>query len=108
MKETNWTAHSGADGTLDNSLQFIRYALGTQADALEVDIRRHPCTGELVLGHDAVGEHPLTLREVFEQAGRHPSMKINCDLKEPALERQVLALAEQTGMTQRQIGRAHV
>ena len=103
MKQTNWTAHSGADGTLDNSLQFIRYALGTQADALEVDIRRHPCTGELVLGHDTVGEHPLTLREVFEQAGRHPSMKINCDLKEPALERQVLTLAQQSGMTDRLI-----
>ena len=103
MKQTNWTAHSGADGTLDNSLQFIRYALGTQADALEVDIRRHPCTGELVLGHDTVGEHPLTLREVFEQAGRHPFMKINCDLKEPALERQVLTLAQQSGMTDRLI-----
>ncbi|MGM9676975.1 MAG: glycerophosphodiester phosphodiesterase [Butyricicoccus sp.] len=103
MKQTNWTAHSGADGTLDNSLQFVRYALGTQADALEVDIRRHPCTGELVLGHDTVGEHPLTLREVFEQAGRHPSMKINCDLKEPALERQVLTLAQQSGMTDRLI-----
>lgn len=103
MKQTNWTAHSGADGTLDNSLQFVRYALGTQADALEVDIRRHPCTGELVLGHDTVGEHPLTLQEVFEQAGRHPSMKINCDLKEPALERQVLTLAQQSGMTDRLI-----
>ena len=103
MKQTNWTAHSGADGTLDNSLQFVRYALGTQADALEVDIRRHPCTGELVLGHDTVGEHPLTLREVFEQAGRHPFMKINCDLKEPALERQVLTLAQQSGMTDRLI-----
>ena len=103
MKQTNWTAHSGADGTLDNSLQFVRYALGTQADALEVDIRRHPRTGELVLGHDTVGEHPLTLQEVFEQAGRHPSMKINCDLKEPALERQVLTLAQQSGMTDRLI-----
>ena len=103
MKQTNWTAHSGADGTPDNSLQFIRYALGTQADALEIDIRRNPCTGELVLGHDTVGEHPLTLREVFEQAGRHPFMKINCDLKEPALERQVLTLAQQSGMTDRLI-----
>ena len=89
MKQTNWTAHSGADGTPDNSLQFIRYALGTQADALEIDIRRNPCTGELALGHDSVDEQPLTLREVFVQASGHPVMKINCDLKEPALERQV-------------------
>lgn len=103
MKQTNWTAHSGADGTPDNSLQFIRYALGTQADALEIDIRRNPCTGELALGHDSVEEHLLTLREVFVQASGHPVMKINCDLKEPELEQQVLALAEQTGMTQRLI-----
>lgn len=31
------TAHSGADGTKENSLEFVAYAMQTGADALEVD-----------------------------------------------------------------------
>ena len=34
------TAHSGADGTKENSLEFVAYAMQTGADALEVDVRR--------------------------------------------------------------------
>ena len=33
------TAHSGADGTKENSLEFVAYAMQTGADALEVDVR---------------------------------------------------------------------
>lgn len=103
MKQQLWTAHSGADGLPDNSMLFVRYALRTQADALEVDVRRHPVTGELLLGHDTIGENPVTLREVLEEAAAHPSMRVNCDLKEPHLEREVLRLAQQTGMQPRLI-----
>lgn len=101
MKQQLWTAHSGADGLLDNSMLFVRYALRTQADALEIDVRRHPNTGELVLGHDASGS--VTLREVFLEAASHPTMRVNCDLKEADLEQDVLQLAQQTGMKQRLI-----
>ena len=31
------TAHSGADGFPDNSLVFVRHALASGADALEID-----------------------------------------------------------------------
>ena len=36
---TNITAHSGSDGTPDNSMEFVHYALTTSADALEIDVR---------------------------------------------------------------------
>lgn len=39
MGETMITAHSGADGTKENSLEFVAYAMQTGADALEVDVR---------------------------------------------------------------------
>lgn len=39
MGKTMITAHSGADGTKENSLEFVKYAMQTGADALEVDVR---------------------------------------------------------------------
>lgn len=87
------TAHSGPDGTLDNSLENILYVLQTNADAMELDIRRDQ-KGELVLSHDPVkdGDKPLTLKEAFEIISQHPTMKINCDLKVGNLEHDVYKL----------------
>ena len=35
--KTQITAHTGAEGRPDNSLEFVSYALACGADALEVD-----------------------------------------------------------------------
>lgn len=94
------TAHSGADGTPDNSLDYVRYALQSGADALEVDVRRQD-GGVLSIGHDMVGEASPALREVFKLAVLHPSMKVNCDLKEAGLEEEVRGLARECGMAGR-------
>lgn len=102
-KRTLITAHSGADGTPENSIAFVRYALTTDADAFEVDVRREK-DGTLVLSHDALcGEHYPTLHEALMLLKKHPSMKINCDLKEPGLEAAVLKLAEQMQLSDRLI-----
>lgn len=95
------TAHSGADGTPDNSLAFVRYALETQADAFEVDVRR--TDAGLTLSHDAAGEGAPLLSEAMALAAAHPSIKINCDLKEPGLERETARLAETFGLAGRLI-----
>ena len=42
------TAHSGCDGTPDNSMEFVRYALASEGNCLEADIRRNR-DGELIL-----------------------------------------------------------
>lgn len=94
IRNVEITAHSGADGTPENTLAFVRYALTTEADNLEVDVRKHPETGNLMLGHDNLKEDAPALKEAFELLKTHPSMKINCDLKEAGLEKMVLALAE--------------
>ncbi len=103
IRNVELTAHSGADGTPANSLAFVRYALITEADSLELDIRRHPETGELMLGHDSVGADSFTLREAFLLLKTHPDKKVNCDLKEAGLENAVLCLAEDCGVRDRLI-----
>lgn len=94
------TAHSGADGFEDNSMDYVRRALGSEADIFEIDVRRG-ADGELRLGHDeADGRLPL-LGEVFELAAAVPGKRVNCDLKERGLDEEVCALAAERGMAGR-------
>ena len=84
------TAHSGCDSTPDNSMDFVRHALQLQVDALEVDVWRK--CGKLILSHDEPVDmnHPL-LEEVFALVKEHPSMMVNCDLKEKGLDAKTAA-----------------
>lgn len=100
--ETLITAHTGADGRPDNSLEFAAYALGCGADALEVDVRRRP-GGVLAIGHDEAGADAPALAEVLRMTAAHPRVRINCDLKEPGLEAEVCRLAEEAGLAGRLI-----
>lgn len=94
------TAHSGADGYPENSLAFVDYALQSGADALEIDVRRG-ATGELVIGHDAPAVDAPTLREVLRRVAAVPDARLNCDLKEPALEKAVCGAAREYGLAGR-------
>lgn len=60
------TAHSGCDGTEDNSLEFVTYALRSEAGCLEVDVRKGQ-DGDLILSHDDNGGEGVFLRNVFER-----------------------------------------
>lgn len=98
------TAHSGCDGTPDNSLAFVRHALTIGTDALEVDVRKTE-EGSLAISHDPIAAHTAgqpTLDAVFDLVA--PSeLRINCDLKEPDLENAVIDLAEKHGLLRRLI-----
>lgn len=96
------TAHTGADGRPDNSLEFVTYALSCGADTLEVDVRR-TTGGALAIGHDEAGADAPSLSEVLRLTAAHPSIKINCDLKEAGLEADVCRMAEEAGLTGRLI-----
>lgn len=98
------TAHSGADATPANSMEFAQYALASDADAIEVDVRRQPGGNALILSHDAPGDGAQTLlQQVFEKAAGQASVRVNCDLKELGLESQVVALANRMGILDRLI-----
>lgn len=86
------TAHSGCDGTKNNSLDFIRYALDTQAECLEVDVRKNS-SGELVLSHDESDENCVKLRDALALLRERPGKMMNCDLKHEGLELPVYRLA---------------
>lgn len=86
------TAHSGCDGTKDNSLGFIRYALDSEADCLEVDVRKN-AFGELILSHDESEEDCVSLQDAFALLWKTPGKKMNCDLKQEGLELSVYRLA---------------
>ena len=96
------TAHAGADALSDNSLAYVRHALASAADALEIDVRR-AAAGELRLGHDAADDGLPTLEEVFALLRDTPGKRVNCDLKEPGLQEAVCALAREHGLAGRVI-----
>lgn len=99
MDHTIITAHSGCDGTPDNSLEFVAHALTCGADAFEVDVRVRP-DGSLYLSHDASGEGGVPLAQVFRMM-RQSDLSINCDLKDAGIELAVLALAREAGVSDR-------
>lgn len=124
MNKTLITAHNGADGRTEGSMDYVRYALSTDADAIEIDIRRLP-DGALVFTHDvpalsaiqtdpaatvtAEGNRnpsddvpgaatPLVLIEDIFRRAAGTSKRVNCDLKEAGLETVVYDLAKKCGV----------
>ena len=95
------TAHSGCEGTPDNSIEHIRTAIASGAECFEVDI--HYINGELVLTHDAPqGEDKIpALADAFRMASEHPSICVNCDLKQDNIKELIIALAKEYGMEDR-------
>lgn len=88
------TAHSGCDGTQENSLEFLKYAMASGADCLEVDVRRDR-VGNLFLSHDGAAGDEVKLQEAFSLLKGLPDKKINCDLKLKDLEISVYQLARE-------------
>ncbi len=97
------TAHSGCDGRAMNSEEYIRHALALPIGALEVDVRKN-FDGGLVLTHNPIepGQDYMTLGEAFGIL-RAVNVCINCDLKEKGLERDVLNLADESGISRERV-----
>ncbi len=93
------TAHSGCEGTPRDSIDSISHAIALGADIVEMDVRR-AADGVLRISHDQVTEteyaSKLTLQNVFESiAGT--GLGLNCDVKEPMIVYDVLAMGERFG-----------
>lgn len=102
QKKTLITAHSGADGTPENSMEFVRHVLAAQADVLEVDVRMGK-NRELIISHDKTEKETVRLAEVFESVKHVPYIRINCDLKEAGIEENVFRLAKECALPVRRI-----
>ncbi|MDR3173666.1 MAG: glycerophosphodiester phosphodiesterase [Treponema sp.] len=97
----NITAHSGCDGTEQDSLDSIHTGIRHGADAVEVDVRRNSA-GDLVLSHDrdesGTYRGRASLAEAFELVIREGRIGINCDVKERETIPAILDLAGRKGL----------
>lgn len=92
------TAHSGCDDTAQNSLEYVKHAVTTAADAIEIDVRKLK-DGSMVLTHNESDSDSLVnLKTAFEYVVSSGKM-VNCDLKEYNLEDDVLAVAKEVGLS---------
>lgn len=92
----NITAHSGAELTPQNSMEFIELALECGADGLEVDIRRNE-EGRMVLSHNPPKGHVVTVEELFDKI-KDSALYVNCDLKHGGQAPDVFRMAQQRGI----------
>ena len=95
------TAHSGCEGTPDNSLEHIRTAIASGAECLEIDVHEH--NGTLYLTHDAQGNYEgcPTLAQCYELVAADSKMLMQCDCKAFGLAEACMKLAEQYGIAHR-------
>ena len=92
------TAHSGCEGTPDNSIASIETGSALGADCVEVDIRMD-ARGRLWLTHDltAFFDGLTPLEDAFSLI-RDSGIAVNCDLKEYGALLPVLSLADEFGI----------
>jgi len=92
------TAHSGCEGTPDNSIASIETGIALGADCVEIDIRMD-AQGGLWLTHD-LPSYFSGLTPVADAFGliQKSGIAVNCDLKEYGALLSVLSLAEQCGI----------
>ena len=96
------TAHSGCEGTPDNSLAHIEAAIASGAEMIEVDVRQ-AADGVLYLSHDVpenIHMRPL-LKDLFERMARTEGMEMNLDVKTEGLIVPVMELAQAYGLSKR-------
>ena len=97
MKKILITAHSGCEGTPDNSMESIMKGIELGADCVEIDIRMDEA-GALWLSHDPSDySSAVPLEQVLSVIARN-NIGINCDLKEERTLYPVLELAEKCGL----------
>ena len=94
------TAHTGCEGTKDNSLDAITVAFVAGADIVEFDLSFDE-NGIAVLSHDKPQGNVFTLEQAFELLVLYKQLKVNIDVKMTDDLKQVADLAEKYGLRDR-------
>lgn len=74
------TAHTGCEGTEDNSLEAISKGYECSADIVEFDVRFLK-DGTPILSHDETETAGVTLYDALKLVSEYDSLKVNLDLK---------------------------
>lgn len=97
------TAHSGCEGTLPNSREHITEAIKSNAEMIEIDVRR---SGKfLYLSHD-VSENPeecVSLDEFLDMVMPYEKIRINFDVKTDELVPYVMEKVNSRNMAKRAV-----
>ncbi len=94
------TAHTGCEGTKDNSLDAITLGYGNGADIVEFDLNFN-ADGVPVLSHDKPKGNEVTLDEAFALVAGYNGLQVNVDVKNPLDLTMVKTLAEKHGIADR-------
>ncbi len=73
------TAHTGCEGTADNSIESIKVGC-ENADIIEIDLS-FTKKNEPVLAHDTIKEDAVTIDEAFALFAKYENVKMNIDCK---------------------------
>ena len=94
------TAHTGCEGTADNSLEAISKGYESGADIVEFDVHFNS-KGEPVLAHDAAADDSVRLQDAFELVAKCDGLRVNVDCKTVDNLKAIVNIAEITGVKDR-------
>ncbi len=94
------TAHTGCEGTKDNSLDAITLGFGYGAQIVEFDLNFNS-NGIAVLSHNEPKGNEPTLDEAFALVSGYKGLRVNVDVKNTLDLKQVTDLAEKHGILDR-------
>lgn len=94
------TAHTGCEGTKDNSLEAILKGIEAGADTVEFDLR-FDSEGKGILSHDENGKDPVALDEALRLISSYECIRVNVDCKTTDNLSEVYRLGEELGITDR-------
>ena len=95
-----YTAHTGCEGTKENSLESIEKGYENGADIVEFDLNFDE-NGNPVLCHDEPKGGEVTLDEAFKKVSEYEKLKVNVDAKSDLYLEKVKPIAEKYGISDR-------
>ena len=94
------TAHTGCEGTKDNSLEAIEKGYLSGADIVEFDVHFNS-NGEPVLAHDYAADNSVKLKEAFDLVAKFDNLRVNVDCKTVDNLKAIAVTAEECGVKDR-------
>lgn len=94
------TAHTGCEGTKDNSLEAIQKGYDSGADIVEFDVHFNS-SGEPVLAHDYAADDSVKLKDAFDLVAKCEGLRVNVDCKTTDNLKAIADIAEECGVKDR-------
>lgn len=94
------TAHTGCEGTADNSLEAIERGYLSGANIVEFDVHFNS-KGEPVLAHDYAADDSVKLKDAFDLIAKYEGLRVNVDCKTVDNLKAIVDTAEECGVKDR-------